>query len=78
MLMDKGCIEMDGQKVKIRCETDFFNFSAHADHAQLVDFARKCSPEMIVLCHSDDRTPLVEELSADFEVITPLTGKMSS
>jgi len=75
MLMERGCIEIDGKTVPINCDTELFDFSAHADHAQLVEFALNCSPDKIVLCHSDDRAPLVEELSGDFEVLTPHTGE---
>ena len=42
----------------------------------LVDFAKKCSPEKIVLMHSDNREALVKPLSEFAEVLTPKTGEI--
>lgn len=74
-LLDKGSIDFYGVSQKIECEVYYFDFSAHAGHKELVSFAKGCSPEKIVLFHSEDRKPLAEELSDFAEVITPENGR---
>ena len=72
LLMDRGILELYGIKEKIDAEVDFFDFSAHAGHTELVEFAEKCSPEKIVLMHGDNRDELAKELKErGFEVFTP-------
>jgi putative mRNA 3-end processing factor len=75
LLVDKGMLDFYGVKEKVVCEVDYFDFSAHAGHSELIDFAKKCSPEKIVLMHSDNREALVEPLKEFAEVFTPLTGE---
>jgi putative mRNA 3-end processing factor len=72
LLREKGMIDFYGVQEKMECEVGFFDFSAHAGHSDLVEFARKCEPKKIVLCHSDNRKPVAEELAKDFEVLTPM------
>ena len=72
LLREKGMIDFYGVQEKMECEVGFFDLSAHAGHSDLLEFATKCEPEKIVLCHSDNRKPMVEALSKDFEVITPM------
>ena len=62
-------------KERIECEVLYFDFSAHAGHSELIDFARKCSPEKIILMHSDNREALMEPLKAFAEVILPRTSE---
>ncbi len=76
MLMDDGLIEIDGEKVRPECEVDWVDLSAHAGHSELVDFARKCDPERIVLMHGDNRKLLADDLAKDFEVIMPDNGEL--
>lgn len=75
LLVDKGMLDFYGVKEKVVCEVEYFDFSAHAGHSELVEFARKCNPEKIVLMHSDNREALVEPLKEFAEVFTPLTGE---
>ena len=74
-LLEKGTLDFYGVSQKVECQVHYFDFSAHAGHKQLVDFARKCSPEKIVLLHSDNREPLAEDLSDFAEVYTPKDGE---
>ena len=74
-LVDHGMLDFYGVKERVECEVEYFDFSAHAGHSELVDFAKKCSPEKIVLMHSDNREALVEPLSNFAEVIAPKTGE---
>ena len=75
LLFDKGMLDFYGVHEKISCEVVYFDLSAHAGHSELIDFARKCGPEKIVLMHSDNRETLVEPLKEFSDVITPLTGE---
>jgi len=76
LLMDHGMLDFYGVKEKISCDVTYFDLSAHAGHSELVNFAKKCNPEKIVLMHSENREALVEPLSAFSEVIVPLTGEV--
>ena len=71
-LRDHGMIDFYGVQEKMNCEVAFFDLSAHAGRHDLLEFARKCEPEKIVLCHSDNREPIAAELKKDFEVLTPM------
>jgi len=74
LLMDHGMLNFYGVKEKINCDVSYFDLSAHAGHSELIDFAKKCNPDKIVLMHSDNRDALVEPLSDFSEVLVPLTG----
>jgi len=76
LLVEEGKLDFYGVIEPVHCEIDYFDFSAHAGHSQLIDFARKCKPEKVVLMHSDNRSILAEELR-DFvdEVYTPMDGE---
>ena len=76
MLMDQGVIEVKGATVRINCDVQKFDFSAHAGHDQLVEFAKGCSPHKIVLCHGDHRELLADDLREEgFEVLLPMNGE---
>jgi len=76
LLMDKGKLDFYGVVEKIACETAYFDFSAHAGHSELIEFAKKCNPEKIVLMHSDNREALIEPLKDVAEIYTPNTGEI--
>jgi putative mRNA 3-end processing factor len=72
-LMDEGILDFDtrdpGRLVhKLECQVRHFDFSAHAGHKDLVEFARGTGAEDIVLFHGDHREELVPELS-DFATV---------
>jgi putative mRNA 3-end processing factor len=76
MLLDTGIINVKGANVKIHCDVQKFDFSAHAGHDQLLAFAKGCSPERIVLCHGDQRELLAKDLREEgFEVLLPRDGE---
>ncbi|HEC81725.1 MAG TPA: MBL fold metallo-hydrolase [Thermoplasmatales archaeon] len=75
-LLDKGTINFYGVNQRIECEVHYFDFSAHAGHDELVNFAKACSPEKIVIFHSDDRAPLANDLRDIAEVYTPENGEV--
>ncbi len=78
LLVEHGQLDFYGVKEKVECEVEYYDFSAHAGHSELIDFAKKCNPEKIVLMHSDNREALVEPLNEFAEVFTPETGETFS
>ncbi len=75
LLIEKGKLNFYGVIENVDCEVQYYDFSAHAGHSELVKFAQKCNPEKIVLFHSADRTPLAESLKDTAEVLTPMRGE---
>jgi len=74
LLMETGSMVIDGEMVKVECEVKKYDFSAHAGHDDIVNFARKCEPENIVLMHSETRELFLDDLQ-DYNVILPELGK---
>ena len=74
-LLETGELSLYGVKRPVEAEVAFYDFSAHAGHDELREFARNCRPERVVLFHSDNPEPLAAELR-DFveEVIIPVNG----
>ncbi|MCL2032343.1 MAG: MBL fold metallo-hydrolase [Methanomassiliicoccaceae archaeon] len=75
LLLETGSIILDGEMVKIKCEIAKYDFSAHAGHDELVEFAKKCDPDNIVLMHSETRELFLPDLQ-DYNVILPELGKV--
>ena len=76
LLVDRKMLDFYGVKEKVACSVDYFDLSAHAGHSELIDFAKKCSPEKVVLMHSDNREALVEPLKEFTDVLVPRTGEI--
>jgi putative mRNA 3-end processing factor len=74
-LLDNGTINIRGVNQKVSCEVDFFDFSAHSGHKELVQFIRGCNPEKVILCHSENREEISKELEGEFEFHLPKTGE---
>lgn len=74
MLMNSRCVKIDNEIVKVNCEVQKYDFSAHADHKEIVDFVNACHPENVVMMHSETRELFLEDL-ADYNVILPRTGE---
>ena len=62
LLMEKGVINVNGTMEKIQMGVEYFDFSAHAGHKELINFVRACDPEQIILFHGDQRELLKQEL----------------
>jgi putative mRNA 3-end processing factor len=75
LLVEEGRLDFYGVREKVSCEVEYFDFSGHAGHNQLIDFAKKCNPEKIILMHSDAREALKEPLKEFAEVLTPQDGE---
>lgn len=72
-LLDTGGLDLGGDAgyQKIECEVRSFDFSGHAGHSEIVEYARACRPEHVVLYHSDDRSALAASLAEFTKVHTP-------
>ncbi len=76
MLIDNGHIKLNGNITPVQCELGFYDFSAHADHLELMRFIKECSPEDVVLCHGDNRDVLANDLKEEgFEIHMPTEGE---
>ena len=75
LLLETGRLDIKGVQEKIDMDVRFFDFSAHAGHDQLREFANSCGPQRIILFHSDQREILASDLREDgFEVLLPETA----
>ncbi|MDA0648811.1 MAG: MBL fold metallo-hydrolase [archaeon] len=78
MLQDKGQLRIFGKMTEISLELDQFTFSTHAGHKEIVEFAKACEAEEVVVYHTDPnhaRPPLVEALEANGHIVhTPVNG----
>ena len=71
-LLDTGALDLgSGKMERVECEIRSFDFSGHAGHSEIVDFAKRCRPEHVVLFHSDDRSMLAQSLGEFAKVHTP-------
>jgi putative mRNA 3-end processing factor len=71
MLMDTGSIDLNGEIEKISCEVQHFDFSAHAGHDELLEFAEKTGAEEVVLVHGDNRDELASDMASFAKVHMP-------
>ena len=56
MLLEKSRLPIYGNITQIDLETKRFDFSTHAGHKELVDFAKKTEAENVILYHTDNQT----------------------
>ena len=74
MLLENGCVNIDGEVCMVSCELQRYDFSAHADHGQIIDFIEKCDPDNVIMMHSETRDLFLPDLE-DYNVILPMTGQ---
>lgn len=74
MLVDHGCIVVDGETHKIQCEVQKYDFSAHAGHSELINFIHKSDPENVIIMHSETRELFLPDLK-DYNVILPVANE---
>ncbi len=74
MLLETGSLEIGGSIEKMNCEVCQFDFSAHAGHDGLVEFARSTGAENVVLVHGDERKLLASDISEFATVHLPMEG----
>ncbi len=73
-LLKNGMIQDRGATIPVECSVKKYDFSAHAGHSQLLEFAHGCDPEKIVLMHGDNRGALAEDLK-EYEIHIPVEGE---
>ena len=78
LLMDEKKLNFYGVLENVSCQVSYYDFSGHAGHSELIDFAKQCRPEKIILMHSDNRDALNEPLGEFSEVISPSNGELIS
>ncbi len=69
-LMEGKTLIIDGKKFSVRNEVGFYDFSAHAGRKDLHEYARLCSPEEIVLVHSNSENAAAAKESLTLEGFT--------
>ncbi len=74
MLLEQRCVNIDGEICKVECELQKYDFSAHADHDQLISFIKACDPENVIIMHSENREAFLPDLG-DYNVILPKTDE---
>ncbi|MDI9378528.1 MAG: MBL fold metallo-hydrolase, partial [Candidatus Thermoplasmatota archaeon] len=74
LLLETGTIAIEGNLEKVHCEVIKYDFSAHADHNQIVQFIRDCDPENVVFMHSETRELFLKDLG-NYNVLLPKTGE---
>ena len=74
MLLEQGMVMIDKEPVKVNCEILKYDFSAHADHNQIVEFIKGCRPENVIIMHSETREEFLKDLDG-FNVILPGLGE---
>lgn len=74
MLMEQRCVNIDGEICKVECELQKYDFSAHADHDQIIDFIKACDPDNVIFMHSEAREKFLPDLT-DYNVLLPMTGE---
>ena len=64
-------LDAEGPPLRVRCDIQQFQFSAHASRESLVAYATKVSPKKLVLVHGD--IPAVEWMRATLAAALPTT-----
>jgi putative mRNA 3-end processing factor len=71
LLKEKGLIDLGDGPERIEPKVEFYDFSAHCGHSELLEFIKGCDARKVVLFHGTQREKLAQELEGDFEVLMP-------
>lgn len=74
-LLETGFIEDKGVRIKVDCQVQKFDFSAHAGHNELVRFAKASGAKDVVLFHGDQSGELRPDMEKFTNVHTPQIGE---
>ncbi len=78
MLLDEGAIRIWGAKEKISIEARHYDFSGHADDAELVGYAKRLNPGKIFCMHGEEQMciALAAKLRDEhgFDAVAPTNG----
>ena len=77
MLLDERKLPIWGKKTPVELEVTQFSLSNHAGHKELVEFAKACSPEHVILFHADKgpAMALAADLESEMKVHIPENGE---
>ncbi|MBO8166536.1 MAG: MBL fold metallo-hydrolase [Kosmotoga sp.] len=66
-------LELNEEKIDVRCDVDIFNFSGHANYSELLEIPRRLQPKKLIYVHGDKEAleNLKEELQYEFEIDIP-------
>jgi putative mRNA 3-end processing factor len=74
-LINDGFVELDGDVIKVDAEVEYFDFSSHAGHSDIVKFIQRCDPETVVVMHSENPELIAQDPELEgYEFILPETG----
>lgn len=74
-LLETRHIQDKGVSLKVECQVERFDFSAHAGHRDLVKFAKDSGAKDVVLFHGDQSGELRPDLEKFTNVYTPKVGE---
>lgn len=77
MLMDKGEVIIEGRKIKIGNEVQYYDFSAHAGRDDLYKYVKGSNPETVICVHGDNDnvSDFAESLKLEgFDAYAPKIG----
>ncbi len=56
LLLDEGCVFIDGVRTRVRCAYNQFDFSAHSGLPELKKMIKKLKPKTLVLLHGERKS----------------------
>ncbi len=77
MLLETGNLFLDGEKKKVSCQVEKFDFSAHDGLAELKNMVRTLKPRKVVFVHGDEEAVKAMEewaLALGFDAAAPGLG----
>lgn len=75
-MMKENRILLEGNLLEVDIPWEYYDFSAHAGKADLLEFIHKAEPEKIVLNHGDRIPAFAEELRGEgYDVYAPCNGE---
>ena len=79
MLVDEGALKFNGAKTAVKLEVRQYDFSGHAGDAELVDYAKRLSPEKVFCMHGEEAgcVSLAQRLRDDhgLDAVAPKLGE---
>lgn len=77
-LLEKGVMDLDGERIKVENQVKLFDFSAHASQDELIELAKRVNPELVVCVHGDKKIINVFQKklkSEGFNSVAPKLGQ---
>jgi Cft2 family RNA processing exonuclease len=66
---DEILLDEDEPPLKLRCQIEQFQFSAHASRESLIEYVKRVRPKKIVLVHGDAQA--IERMRAEYAALLP-------